>query len=798
MVIDLEDVSALWCLRMEKSEFMELWGACAEELAEETALSSMRQQEEAATQHRGGGRCRAFVSKLSKRPEYRKPNGKIDIAAIMLAWDEELRNPTGILDDCKEVGSRATLARRGQVESGTNLHEVSSFGNIRDRAKKRSRKEINDEITLDQLDAANSGQPLESSEDLLAMVVYTDMKHTFLQLALANHAGDIREQYAAIDRLSKKLATRQRLEEEDFMARERQKLQEQGLGTVDMHALQDACGCKFRVMERSHPSSVAVTYMRPWINMRRWAENKVAKWAEERGRGSKHLQDQASKLWKQEHVMEPNPEVLADIPADAKPTYCSEMGYGTCLCSGDGYVLRLAKDKLASRLAGLCPKGSIDRSWAKRGFLVLQINDAMYHISILYLRPQRPTFTKMLPNGEAWGRRLVVPDKDSTGKLNHYLDFAALEEHDLKSALSFTLWKLVHFNKMGAEVASPWVPSAKLTLEPFHQHSSRTSTSSFPFWYGAAAELKAAAERDERKKQRDVTRREREAAGLAPPKRENNRRKGRKAPQKQNQKGSSQKRHAAEVRNLMPIENVAPDKQVSDADDARDLFSSESSESGESNVDAAESLDEEARLLWKDLSVASLKEDAAKTVGDGAFHLSGDEGSANASEEEKAIHDLFSSDCDGEPLPEGVPPAPATPKAMTEIESLQGSPAKVDALASPAGKGSPAPSEGVAVDPGNEPSDSSSDSSDSSSSSLVVVETKGNLLVDQIHDHEGPPGSQFRRMKREEVPVAWYGKLPIGKVDDGGVKSRTRFFGPHIRSKEDARVDVLSWLRLWS
>ena len=89
----------------------------------------------------------------------------------------------------------------------------------------------------------------------------------------------------------------------------------------------------------------------------------------------------------------------------------------------------------------------------------------------------------------ALGRRRVVRPLSRLGKLWHILDFQAMDDHNLTVPQTFKLWKLVRFNKVGDEVSTPWFPSAKLTIEPYHQHSGKVVSSIFYFWKGSATEL---------------------------------------------------------------------------------------------------------------------------------------------------------------------------------------------------------------------------------------------------------------------------------------------------------------------
>ena len=196
---------------------------------------------------------------------------------------------------------------------------------------------------------------------------------------------------------------------------------------------------------------------------------------------------------------------------------------------------------------------------------------------MMYLKPRRPTFTKVgLRDELAWGRKCIVPLKNAHGHLQNMQDFHMLDEHNLNGPQSVTFWKMVHFKKAGREVANPWYPAAKLPIEPLHEHSERKRTSTFLFWQGKEKELELHAKKEEDKKRRDAARRERlaaAAAGLAPPPRRRpagskttrSKRKGSKA-------SASQAKHVGEVR----LATEDAQKETDENDMEASLFGSES------------------------------------------------------------------------------------------------------------------------------------------------------------------------------------------------------------------------------
>lgn len=69
------------------------------------------------------------------------------------------------------------------------------------------------------------------------------------------------------------------------------------------------------------------------------------------------------------------------------------------------------------------------------------------------------------------------------------------------------------------------------------------------------------------------------------------------------------------------------------------------------------------------------------------------------------------------------------------------------------------------------------------------------LRLPGIVGEHAPPGCTFRVYYHHSPNPIWEGKLPKGK-NHNGFKSCTRSFAPHLRSEEQARMQVLDFL--WS
>ena len=95
------------------------------------------------------------------------------------------------------------------------------------------------------------------------------------------------------------------------------------------------------------------------------------------------------------------------------PKECAKAG--CCVCSGDGRLLRSFRNSVLRAFKAACPPQSADRSSLVAGDLVLRLTsqagdgaldavaeehsvaDVFLHVSLMYLKPFRPTFHRVKP-----------------------------------------------------------------------------------------------------------------------------------------------------------------------------------------------------------------------------------------------------------------------------------------------------------------------------------------------------------------------------------------------------------------
>ena len=293
-ILNLEDLSAQWALQQEKSDITGVWG-----IDKSVVLDPMDKDTKRTAKPQtggGGGRCRAFVSRLSQMPEYKHSNGRVCFAKIMQKWKDEQENPTELSHGLDEQGKLATRARRQQVhkDAEQSKWDISAFGRLRPQTTEVATKKLEIDVKIDALESA-AQQHVEDSQQLLALVaVHTNIHKSLLE---AHDTGDLGQQLRAIHQLCRALAIREsrrdRLEEKEARA----KLQEAELCEgVDLS--------KFR--DEKKGSGVIVfkgtecVEVRPVLNVFKWSTERVAEMNEKK----QGFGPMAQKLWQEEHVLE--------------------------------------------------------------------------------------------------------------------------------------------------------------------------------------------------------------------------------------------------------------------------------------------------------------------------------------------------------------------------------------------------------------------------------------------------------------------------------------------------------------
>ena len=699
----------------------------------------------------------------------------------MQAWRQEQEHPTDLSADLSDAGTEATLARRAQRSSGENLDGVSGFGTMRDRMVQRQQRQLEDAAAVQALEEA-AGSQIRDSEEVL---VVSTMRGAFMELVVARASNDLKSHMQAIHQLCRALASRNSAREaqEEQDARKTLRTNKIAAG-IDHSSLSESMGCELRISSGSMPTMQYV------FNFIGWAAKRIAEMKQQRGK----LIAPAQKLWESEHELEADlGDKLPPLPAGYAPTVCRTEGYGRCLCCGHGAVLRIAKKRLAATIARLMPAKSLERRWGKRGFVVVKLGSSFYHLSLLYLNPRRPTFSKMdLSDDWFQGRRVVVPVSTGDKEFAHVHDFEAVEQMgDLSGPLQVTLFKLVSF-----KVLLPnWLPAKKLTIEKWERASAKATTREFQFWKGEAVELAEEAKKAEQEKRRREARDLRDALGIPHPKRAP-RRKSHPAPKTRSRPPARDVQKppsaAGAIVEALPIADVMPGA------------------AGDFGLSDASSLEHSTPLNSdgehdRDWGAAFADDKPEKSMGKSSVA-----GEADASDSDNLEH-LFASDDEANQnmraeisTPVVVAHPKAAPATPTDYQS-DSSTSSASVSYVPTSPVSVAGKDGLVSGVPDGASDGDSELMDVPLPSKTVVGAEGRVCTNNL-DHEAPPGCSFRRFSRGDAETPyWLGKLPAARRDDCGKRSRMRVVGEvfddrgHkvLRSEEEARSEVLCWLLCW-
>ena len=483
---DLADVSACWTLAQEAQEQASYFGAMPS--AADSTLPK-------GAQIRGGGRSRAFVSKLSKLSEYRLPNGKLDFRGISQRWKAEVAkgDDSELLKECAEIGALATKARQAQhaAEQETGQRSaISSFGTVSRKTLRERNQHVQDRLALQELLNVHRADAAEIT-DATSLAAASES----LAALQETHVGLCR-QHKAIRRLTriKGKEETQGLQEQDLKIRAE-------LCEIDpasaLVGLPLPAGVCLRVDHSAGVHAFAGTL--PTVSKLVAQQDHM-----KTGWGAKAL-----KAWQDSHGILSDSDVLPNSTIEEywKPTLCCRMC--SCVCQGDGFLKHLAAKSFTDYLLKLSPAKSQLRQWLIGGWLVIEIDGRFFHIAIMYLRPRRPTFIRMyvVDDDSAWGRRRLEPLFLVSGWPSCATPLEFVSELALDEPLVFRLHKFVHFNRSFA----PWAPVKKLTIEAVESAVSEEHR----WWSGAAAELEIFKIRMEAKVADAARRKERQRLGEA-------------------------------------------------------------------------------------------------------------------------------------------------------------------------------------------------------------------------------------------------------------------------------------------
>jgi len=205
-------------------------------------------------------------------------------------------------------------------------------------------------------------------------------------------------------------------------------------------------------------------------------------------------------------------------PKDYRPSVCSEHGGGECICDREGFIVRLAKDRLANFIAQYCKKGTAARADLTSGRIVceMQVNDgdtvttvAWWYLPLMYLRPRRPTFIDASVEGELWGYPHLHINYVGN-RMDCLTAVEAFRRVDLTLPMSVRFWRLASLPTLIAH----FQPDAYLILE---KAVVPLGASMFLFWPGADRAIEDYIKKCEKQQataaKRDAKRRAKAAAG---------------------------------------------------------------------------------------------------------------------------------------------------------------------------------------------------------------------------------------------------------------------------------------------
>ena len=460
----------------------------------------------------GGGRCRAFVSYCASLPEYRLDNGQLSFTKIMARYKLELQNPDSELmrqmSERGEAATRAAQASRSRaaqagISQTQQQRKLSAFGKVNPVTLFESDKAKQARDLHLQWSAASRSEGHVGTRDIqpLANSTLSDFMHQHLQLEsrLADHKSVISKvcKLASAEEAFKEKQTQDQLRE--FLTKPTTVLDKQ---------LQDIGFPNHVQMPAAPLPSGHGIELRPQFDCQAFTSRGWARVRKKHG-GAQLIE----KWWEQSSRLQPESEIehLPEVHPSFKPTLCFSHGYGECLCRGTGKVLNLARKALGRAVCRLGPKKTMERGFLVSGWLLVRFtgSEAMFHIAICYLRPQRPTFIKGKTGAELWhGYNVFQPNVTDSDHWEAKIDIDALKTMNLDEPSTMEVFKFIVLNER-AEMDREWSPSGVLTYEPF---SGAVGEGAISWWQGAQKELELEQEK-QRKEAEKLLRKKKEGSG---------------------------------------------------------------------------------------------------------------------------------------------------------------------------------------------------------------------------------------------------------------------------------------------
>ena len=507
--LDLQDLSMYWVFDDCRAEASSLFGTPI------GAQVGVEKEEQQQTQQRkgGGGTARAWIS--IHKHEFKLPNNELDVHAATKAYSEaKARDPEAVIAECEAVGRLATLAwRENGLQQGSRQ---SAFGTIRSRDILTKQRQAATQSVIRSLEQARGGPTGEwSRERSIVPFRAGGVVHD----VLATHVGDsIADQVKMLRRVALMYGQRRAALEKE----QRLSLRESCLTQTSTSLLAGfespiggslCCQPGDKIASHVWSDHAVDSAIKEMMDMLRRG-SKIG------GIGQK-LQDS----FKTTHVCirHGDQEPIGELAARWVPTVCFNHGYGTCLCTGPGVLLNLARKRFSKALFSLCPsKGTDMRRWLVHGFFVVHFPrvdaaklQTFFHIALMYLRPVRPTVIQLHEEGDSlWGRkvlRVVHKEQDDDASLLCLNEVELMQYLDLREKHTFRIFKLVSCSR----AVAPFVPGNDLLIDELSKVGPYADAER-EWWSGAAEELAKEREREAAKQARDAERRKRQAAGGQP------------------------------------------------------------------------------------------------------------------------------------------------------------------------------------------------------------------------------------------------------------------------------------------
>ena len=439
-----------------------------------------------------------LFKKKSADPEYRLPDGKIDLRLMGQAYREaRLDMDSDLMQQCREAGHAATRSARARFAAGSRVSSTSNFGTMTAATKAKLQRSAKDSALLADYDARMMQVRSHASEEQqLSLVHCSHAASQCIRHITSAATGDIPDRLSELSNLARALVRREKASELQAKEQALKCIVDAGRwSSVDLGMIQ-------------LPESGALKFFQGALPTLHWQDSVADVAATCAQDLATHHTTLTSPLLdffakSSRSVMKDDAPTLAATHHSFTPTYCYKYGGGQCLCTQDTVVFGIARKNSTSALLSICPYKSVERRLLRNGHMVAVLQGNIFlHVGLMYLNPERATYLRLHPVRVCDRGQQLLECRLVDGALELLTDVEAMQLLCLDREADLSLCRI---RGLYGEEHTPFIIGSRILVEPLDL-SIPDARYSVHFWKGRDAELRDELARRRRQRARNVRR----------------------------------------------------------------------------------------------------------------------------------------------------------------------------------------------------------------------------------------------------------------------------------------------------